>query len=146
MNEPVETSRRRFFATCAGLGLSGSLMPGVLWAEVNAQGTASVDAAMIRNAAKLAGLEFSDAEYEGMVQPVNQSLARMRAIRATRIPNDVAPPFYFSPLTPGMVVERKARRPRRSRHLPGRVCEAPRRPPSTFPTWPATRISWCLPV
>ena len=115
MNEPVETSRRRFFATCAGLGLSGSLMPGVLWAEVNAQGTASVDAAMIRNAAKLAGLEFSDAEYEGMVQPVNQSLARMRAIRATRIPNDVAPPFYFSPLTPGMVVERKARRPRYSK-------------------------------
>ncbi len=38
---------------------------------------------MIRSAAKLAGLEFSDAEFEGMVQPVNQSLARMRAIRAT---------------------------------------------------------------
>jgi Asp-tRNA(Asn)/Glu-tRNA(Gln) amidotransferase A subunit family amidase len=137
MKEAVEASRRRFFATCAGLGLTGTLLPGVLWAEVNAQGTASVDVAMIRGAAKLAGLEFSDAEYEGMVQPVNQSLARMRAIRATVIPNDVAPPFYFSPLTPGMVVERKSRPPRYSK--------APRvkRPADleTVAFWPVSRLA-----
>jgi len=97
MSDALEVSRRHFFTACAGLGLSGTLLPGVLWAEVNAQGTASVDAAMIRSAAKLAGLEFSDAEYEGMLQPVNQSLARMRAIRATAIPNDVGPPTIPSP-------------------------------------------------
>ncbi|MEJ0035977.1 MAG: amidase [Gammaproteobacteria bacterium] len=137
MNEPVEASRRRFFATCAGLGLSGTLLPGVLWAEVNAQGTASVDAAMIRSAAKLAGLEFSDAEYEGMVQPVNQSLARMRTIRATAIPNDVGPPFYFSPLTPGMVVERKARPPRYSK------VKGVKRPADleAVAFWPVSKIS-----
>lgn len=137
MNDTIEGSRRRFFVTCAGLGLSGTLLPGVLWAEVNAQGTASVDVAMIRSAAKLAGLEFSDAEYEGMVQPVNQSLARMRAIRATPIPNDVGPPFYFSPLTPGMAVERRARAPRYSKTPP------PKRPADleAVAFWPVSKLS-----
>ena len=137
MNESVEVSRRRFFTTCAGLGLSGTLLPGVLWADMHAQGAASVDMAMIRSAANLAGLEFSDAECEGMVQPVNQSLARMRTIRATVIPNDVGPPFYFSPLTPGMPVERKARPPRYSK-----VTKVER--PADLETvafWPVTRLS-----
>ena len=104
---------------------------------MHAQGAASVDVAMIRSAASLAGLEFSDAECEGMVQPVNQSLARMRTIRATVIPNDVGPPFYFSPLTPGMPVERKARPPRYSK-----VTKVER--PADLETvafWPVTRLS-----
>jgi len=61
----------------------------------------------------------------------------MRAIRATVIPNDVGPPFYFSPLTPGMVVERKARPPRYSR--PAKV----RRPADleTVAFWPVSKLS-----
>jgi Asp-tRNA(Asn)/Glu-tRNA(Gln) amidotransferase A subunit family amidase len=138
MDDSVEVSRRRFLAACSGLGLSGTLLPGVLWAQVQAQGgAASVEVAMIREAAKLAGLEFSDAEYEGMVKPVNQSLSRMRKIRATAIPNDVSPPFYFSPLTPGMAVERKAQAPRY-----GKVAKV-KRPPDleSVAFWPVSKLS-----
>lgn len=137
MNLAIDVSRRRFLATCTALGLSGTLMPGVLWAQMQAQGATRVDAAMIRDAAKLAGLEFSDAEYAGMVEQVNQSLDRMRKIRAVRIPNDVAPPFYFSPITAGMVVVRKPA-PLRFSSLP-----KPKRPADleSVAFWPVLRLS-----
>ena len=61
---------------------------------------------MIRDAAAIAGLEFSPEEITGMVRAVNQDLGRYKALHAAKIPNDVAPPFYFSPLTPGMQVDR----------------------------------------
>ena len=37
---------------------------------------------------------------------MNQNLARYEDVRKLQIPNDVSPPFYFSPLTPGMKVNR----------------------------------------
>ncbi|MFT4046279.1 MAG: amidase [Solimonas sp.] len=137
MSRSIETSRRRFLVTCASLGLSGTLLPGVLWAQLQAQDASLVDAAMIRDAAALAGLAFSDAEIDGMIKPVNQSLARMRKIREVTIPNDVAPPFYFSPLTPGMTVERQARPPRY-----GAIGKL-RRPANleAVAFWPVTRLS-----
>ncbi|WP_028079624.1 amidase [Solimonas soli] len=137
MDRTVETSRRRFLAVFSSLGLSGTLLPGVLWAQLQAQGAGSVDAAMIRDAAALAGLAFSDAEIDAMIKPVTQSLARMRKIREATIPNDVAPPFYFSPLTPGMVVERRHRPPRFA--ATGKV----RRPANleAVAFWPVTRLS-----
>jgi Asp-tRNA(Asn)/Glu-tRNA(Gln) amidotransferase A subunit family amidase len=54
----------------------------------------------------LAGLTFSDEDQKAMLQAANQNLARYEEVRAIHIPNDVAPPFYFSALTPGMKVNR----------------------------------------
>ncbi|WP_043113064.1 amidase [Solimonas flava] len=140
MDAPLADSRRRFLAACAAAGLSGTLLPGVLWAQIAAQGTAQVDAAMIRAAAQLAGLSFGDDEIEALLAPVNRSLAQMRRIRAAKIPNDVAPPFYFSPLTPGMAVDRRALAPRFS--APGRV----ERPADleTLAYWPLLRLAALL--
>ncbi len=104
----VSAARRRFIAGFAGLGLGSTLLPGVLWAKVGEQGT-PITAQMMGEAAALAGLEFGEAELQGMVQAVNQNLGRYQALHGIHIPNDVAPPFYFSPLVPGMQVEREAR-------------------------------------
>lgn len=140
MDAPLADSRRRFLAACAAAGLAGTLLPGVLWAQIAAQGTAQVDAAMIRAAAQLAGLSFGDDEIEALLAPVNRSLAQMRRIRAAKIPNDIAPPFYFSPLTPGMAVDRRALAPRFSE--PGRV----ERPADleTLAYWPLLRLAALL--
>jgi Asp-tRNA(Asn)/Glu-tRNA(Gln) amidotransferase A subunit family amidase len=108
MTLPAAT-RRRFIASFSAMGLSASLLPGVLWGQMQASGSANVTIEMIKAAAKFAGLTFTDAEYEGMVKQVNQNLDRIDAIRAQNIPNDVAPPFYFSPVTPGMKVDRTAK-------------------------------------
>jgi len=99
-------SRRRFIATFAGLGLGSTLLPGVVWAQMESKGAQTITPEMIKQAAALAGLTFTDEEIGGIVQTVNQNLGRYEAMRKIPIPNDVAPPFYFSPLVPGMKVDR----------------------------------------
>ena len=103
-------SRRRFIAGIAQLGLGASLLPEEVFAQEEKQGShgPELDAATLKSAAAVAGLEFSDAELQGMVQAVNQNLGRIRELHAIHIPNDVAPPFYFSPIVPGMQVNRAA--------------------------------------
>ena len=59
-----------------------------------------------RDALALSGLTFDDEDQKAMLQAANQNLARYEDVRKLHIPNDVAPPFYFSPIVPGMKVNR----------------------------------------
>ena len=99
-------SRRRFMVAFAGLGLSSTLLPGVLWSKLAQAGETQVTAAMIKDAAMLSGLKFDDAEYDAMVTAVNQNVTRIETLRNTSIPNDIAPPFYFNPVVQGMHVNK----------------------------------------
>jgi Asp-tRNA(Asn)/Glu-tRNA(Gln) amidotransferase A subunit family amidase len=99
-------SRRRFMAHFAGLGLSTTLLPGALWATMQQSGAQQVNSEMLKEALALSGMEFSDEERERMLASVNQSLSRYEALHHFHIPNNVAPPFYFSPLVPGMKASR----------------------------------------
>src|SRR5205814_10400007 len=61
---------------------------------------------MVTDAMKRSGLEFTESELKAMVESANQNLTRYEEQRAVHIPNDVSPPFHFSPLVPGMTVNR----------------------------------------
>lgn len=61
---------------------------------------------MLAEAVKLSGLTYSEEEQRALLQAANQNLTRYEELRKTHIPNDVAPPFYFSALVPGMKVNR----------------------------------------
>src|SRR5260370_21829036 len=98
--------RRRFLACCSGIGLGGTLLPGVLWAQLQQDGAQQVTPEMLKGALGLSGLSFSETDQKSMLQAVNGSLARYDEIRNLHIPNNVAPPFYFSALTPAMKVNR----------------------------------------
>ncbi len=79
------------------LGLGGTLLPGVLWAQMQQQarpGAAPrVTQEMLSDALALSGLTFSDEDQRWMLQAVDQNLTRYEELRAVHIPNDVAPPF-----------------------------------------------------
>jgi Asp-tRNA(Asn)/Glu-tRNA(Gln) amidotransferase A subunit family amidase len=100
----TDDTRRRFLTACSGLGLGSTLLPGVLLAQVQQAGEARVTAAMLANALAIAGLTFTDEDQKAMLQAVNRNLASYEELRKLAIPNDVAPPFYFSALVPGMKV------------------------------------------
>ena len=70
--------RRSFLAYFSSIGLSSTLLPGVLWAKLQESGTSSVSSEMIGEAARLAGLDLTDAEQNAMVEGVNKNLARYR--------------------------------------------------------------------
>jgi Asp-tRNA(Asn)/Glu-tRNA(Gln) amidotransferase A subunit family amidase len=105
-NTSIDTTRRRFIAQFSGLGLGGTLLPGVLWAEMHQAGAEQITLEMLRQALVMAGLSFTAEDEKAMVQAVNQNLTRMTELRAIQIPNDVSPPFHFSPIVPGMTVNR----------------------------------------
>lgn len=102
-------ARRQFIASLPGLGLGASIMPSALLAQSavpTVAGAGAITVTQLQAAATLAGLEFSADEYAAMLSGVQQNLDRYRKLRQQVIANDLAPPFYFSPLVPGMKVER----------------------------------------
>ena len=104
--EITDETRRRFIGLFSGLGLGSTLLPGVLWAQLQQNETQAITQPMLRDALALCGLSFDDKDQQSMLQAVNQNLARYEEVRQLHIPNDIAPPFYFSPIVPGMKVNR----------------------------------------
>ncbi len=108
MSDLNATTRRRFMTYFASVGLGSTLAPGVVWARMQDAGTKTITLAMITEAMKLSGIELTEAELKAMVDGANQNLKRYEEIRAIHIPNDVSPPFHFSPVVPGLTVNKKA--------------------------------------
>jgi hypothetical protein len=52
--------RRYFIKTCSAMGLTGTLLPGVLWGQAAAQKTKEITKEMIDNAATIAGVSIDD--------------------------------------------------------------------------------------
>ena len=131
-----QDSRRRFLSFFSGIWLGGTLLPGVLWAQLQQDGAQRITPPMLTGALALSGVTLSEEDQRAMLQAANQNLTRYEELRRVHIPNDVAPPFYFSPLTPGM----KVNRVRQPFHF-----SAPRvkRPANLEEVafWPVTRLS-----
>jgi Asp-tRNA(Asn)/Glu-tRNA(Gln) amidotransferase A subunit family amidase len=107
----TDENRRHFLGVFSGLGLGGTLLPGVLWSQVQQTDAQSLTPAMLDAALALSGLSFPEEDRKSLLQAANQNLARYAELRAIHIPNDISPPFYFSPIVPGMKVNRR-REPR----------------------------------
>jgi len=99
--------RRAFMAYFSGLGLSGTLFPGVLWARVQ-QGT-PITKDVIDEAEQVAGLEFTDEERDLMVENLNRNLEGYKLLRAIDIPNQVRPALSFDPAVPESALPRERR-------------------------------------
>lgn len=134
--------RRTFMGLCSALGLGGAF-PAALWREVRAQAPPPSPAApgqtaqqapppaitkdMLLGAEKIAGLEFTDAERELMLQGLNQTLQNITALHRVSIPNSVAPAIRFDPVLPDP-----------ARRAEPRAEAARRRPPRRQVTKPGT--------
>ncbi len=94
-----ESARRDFLSYFSTLGLTSTLLPGVLWAKIQAEGALTREG--IREAAKLAGLDLTESEQESMLEGVTKNLARYQEIRRHSLPNDVPLPLHFDPRVPG---------------------------------------------
>jgi Asp-tRNA(Asn)/Glu-tRNA(Gln) amidotransferase A subunit family amidase len=103
------TNRRHFLAVFSSLGLSSTLLPGVLWAM--GQGKPSVTPELLDSACKLAGLTLDEAQRKLMLTSLNEQLEAAQDIRALDLPNSVSPAFSFDPVLPGVTTWDTAKRP-----------------------------------
>jgi Asp-tRNA(Asn)/Glu-tRNA(Gln) amidotransferase A subunit family amidase len=133
----TETERRQFLTFFGSLGLSSTLLPGVLWARMQQQKTGRITSEMLREAAAVSGLVLSQPELDAMVEGANQNLARYQELRTNRIDNSVAPPLYFNPVVPGMPIDRVKRPFRMAR--PPTVTRPGNLEDAAF--WPVTHLA-----
>ncbi len=97
--------RRNFMKTCSGMGLAGTLFPGVLWAQAQAQGAKKISKEMIENAATIADVPISEEYKEMMLEGLNDRANGYEEIYKLHIPNSVDPALVFDPVLPGMKFE-----------------------------------------
>src|SRR6266404_2810386 len=97
--------RRNFMKTCSGLGLAGTLFPGVLWAQAKAEGAKKITKEMIENAAAIADVPISEEYKEIMVENLNDHAKGYEEIYKLHIPNSIDPALIFDPVLPGMKFE-----------------------------------------
>ena len=76
-----------------------------------------ITAAMIDNAAAVAGVHIADDQKAMLLDGLNNQLDDIREIRKLPLPNSVSPAFNFDPVPPGMVLD-TARRPMRISEAP----------------------------
>jgi Asp-tRNA(Asn)/Glu-tRNA(Gln) amidotransferase A subunit family amidase len=133
----LTTDRRSFLAYFSGLGLTATLFPGALWARLSEAAAPQLTKDMLRDAAAVAGLEFTDEQLDKMLKGVNENTVKLRELRKVEIDNSIAPPLYFNPVLPGMKIDRTRR--------PFRASTAPRvqRPRNLEDVafWPVTSLS-----
>lgn len=109
--------RRALLAYLAGLGLTSTVFPRFLCAQLMEPKGSRISEELLRNAAHVAGLSFTEPELEAMLAGVNQNLSRYTELREVGFDNGVAPPLYFNPVLPGMTINRTTR-PLRLSKLP----------------------------
>jgi len=97
--------RRNFMKTCSGMGLAGTLFPGVLWAQAQAQAAKKITKEMIENAAAVADVPISDEYKEMMLESLDDHAKGYEEIYKLHIPNSVDPALIFDPVLPGMKFE-----------------------------------------
>ena len=105
----TELDRRAFMSYFAGLGLTSTLFPGVLWAKAAAGEEITVDT--IASAEEVAGLHFDQAERELMLDGLKQQEQRIEALHKIPLANSVSPAIIFDPVPPGKKIPTEPKRP-----------------------------------
>lgn len=102
-------TRRRFLTYFSSIGLTTTLLPGVLWAKMQEKKELRISKEMIAEAEKLAGLEFTDEERDLMLEGLDEYLEKYEELRKISIANSIPPALNFNPILPGMTFETESK-------------------------------------
>lgn len=98
----VASDRRSFLAACATLGISTTLLPGLLWGQMAQAGAVTVTPELVDQMAEVAGLTITPDERDAMVRTFNQQMNSLDALRKIPLANWDPPALIFSPVLPEM--------------------------------------------
>src|SRR5438034_1218590 len=118
--------RRYFMKTCRGMGMAGTLVPGVLWAQAKADGAKKINKEMIENAAAIADVPIPEEYKEMMIESLNDHAKGYEEIYKLHIPNSVDPALIFDPVLPGMKFQTERKPMRISKASSSATAGAPR--------------------
>src|SRR5439155_7205562 len=94
--------RRAFMAYFASIGLGSTLLPGMLWAQVQgSQQGPEITKEAIAAAEEIAGLKFTDEERAAMANGLRQARANIQQLHQVPLDLSVFPAIVFDPVPPG---------------------------------------------
>ena len=93
--------RRAFLSVFAAAGLSSTLMPGLVWGQIQ-PGTKSIAVDTVREAARLAGLTLSDEECADLTSSLSSLAKHAEEIDKPSLTNASPLPIHFDPRPPGL--------------------------------------------
>jgi len=114
--------RRAFLTFCSRLGLTSTLLPGVLWGMADEK---KVTREMIDAAALIADVHIADEYKDMLLDGLNGYSEGFEAIYGLHLKNEVAPALIFDPVLPGMKFETE-RRPMKISAAPNATGTAPK--------------------
>ncbi len=88
------------------VGLSSTLLPGVLWSQVQQQGT-EITKEMIAAAEEISGLKFSDEERTAMVRSLQSMRGNLQQLHKEPLDQSILPAIVFDPVPPGKELAKK---------------------------------------
>jgi hypothetical protein len=77
----VVPDRRSFLAFFSSLGLAPTLFPGVVWAKLEEQKPRTITKEMLRAAAAVAEVQFTEPQLDAMLAGVNENVAKYQTLR-----------------------------------------------------------------
>jgi hypothetical protein len=95
------------------VGLGSTLLPGVLWGQVQApqqQGT-EITSEQIAAAEEVAGLKFSDEERKAMAQGLARARSGLETLHKEPLDMSMFPTIVFDPLPVGKELAKKTKEP-----------------------------------
>lgn len=90
----------------SAVGLSSTLLPGVLWSQVQQQGP-EITKEMIAAAEEISGLKFSDDERTAMVRSLQQMRGNLQTLHKEPLDQSILPAIVFDPVPPGKELAKK---------------------------------------
>jgi Asp-tRNA(Asn)/Glu-tRNA(Gln) amidotransferase A subunit family amidase len=93
--------RRAFLSVFAATGLSSTLLPGLVWAQIQ-PGTKTISVEMVREAARLAGLTLSDDECADLTSSLSSLAKHAEQIDKPTLTNASPLPIHFDPRPLGL--------------------------------------------
>lgn len=132
----TESHRRAFLGYCAAAGLGGAAFPRALLAQIK-PGVITIDASTIREAARLAGHDWSEAACRDVAEALSSLAASVSRINKDGLTNASPLPLHFDPRPPGQAVP-----------MPSGALRLPKTPRVKRPSrledvafWPATHLA-----
>lgn len=131
----TDVHRRAFLGACAALGVPAAA-PAAVFAQIK-PGTTTIGATTIREAARLAGHDWSEAECLDVAEQLSSLAASIERIEKAGLTNASPLPLHFDPRPPGVATAMPSG--------PLRLPQAPRdRRPARLEDvafWPATHLA-----
>jgi Asp-tRNA(Asn)/Glu-tRNA(Gln) amidotransferase A subunit family amidase len=99
----MSVDRRAFLEACSAIGVSGTLFPGALYAQIDPEAP-ELTTEDVAAAEDIAGLSFTEAEREMLLETLQENLDGYASLRDLEMPNSRRPAVTFDPRVAGAEV------------------------------------------